>query len=68
MSLPPGQSRYLASFAAENTRLEEKLGAWRSQGLQLSDSAYREAFDPQDARLYEADVTMVRQAVGLPPV
>lgn len=68
LSLPPGQSRFLASFAAENTRLEEKLGAWRSQGLQLSDSAYREAFDPQDARLYEADVTMVRQAVGLPPV
>ena len=68
LSLPPGQGRYLSSFAAENTRLEEKLGAWRSQGLALSDRAYREAFDPLDARLYEDDVTMVRQAVGLPPV
>jgi hypothetical protein len=68
LSLPPGQTRYLASFASENDRLEGKLSAWRSQGLQLSDSAYREAFDPQDARLYEDDVTMVRQAVGLPPL
>ena len=68
LALPAGQSRYLAGFAAENTRLEEKLGAWRSQGLALSDSAYREAFDPQAARILELDVTMLRQAVGLPPV
>jgi hypothetical protein len=68
LKLPPGQSRYLAGFAADNARLEEKLGAWRSQGLALSDSAYREAFDPQAARLFEEDVTMLRLAVGLPPV
>ncbi len=65
LSAVPRSAR--TDFATQARYLERQYAAWRAQGLEFSDSAYRNITRSPHAASYERDILDIRSSLGLPP-